>query len=479
MALPDFRLEVSPEELAPLAARLNELGYSEEFVRELMGTKDTSEMVGGQLPFYQRRCYDNGSPAALLVAFFLLGEGLTKEQLLDLLGAELTGVLVKCRAIVGFSGVFTCQVTLYPCQGRYFFTDFWYTVGQQPPGKIYEIGTDSYVLSRTTPRDSAKNTLDLCTGSGIHAILSASIAPATAVDINPRALEYTKINAALNSVQVETHLGDLYSCLEGQRKFDLITANPPFVPSPDPVVLIHRSPGESGEEVTEQIVAGLPQRLTDDGLLSMILEYPVIENDDYADRLERWLGQTSGWGIAVLWYIERPLGEYVVAHMGPVPSYRETFEKYLDSYRRHGIVAIRFASVFIKRLAPGTPNWKVTEGTVWPKFSIDSQIHDWLTCLTRYHDPNWSPDPDWTPRLSEYYLSVWRDWDDARGVLEPSVNNWIQPTPLDADETELLMRLKSGQRSVRELLAEWAEDGLEKETFYKVLRSVGLRRALV
>ena len=213
MALPDFKLNVDPSELAPLAARLSELNYTEATVRELLRIYDNGELVGDQIPYYQWMCESNPTALSTVVGFFLLGSGVPREQLESLLGAESISALKKCNALLCFDDVFTSQVTLYPCQGRYFFTDYWYTLGHQTRGKIYEIGTDSYVLARTTPRREQTKALDLCTGSGIHAILSAATCRSKAVDINPRALEYTKVNAALNSVECETYLGDLYLSL--------------------------------------------------------------------------------------------------------------------------------------------------------------------------------------------------------------------------------------------------------------------------
>jgi carbamoyltransferase len=480
MALPDFKLNVDPSELEPLAARLRELNYTETAVRNLLQLNDNGGLQGKQLPFYQWICESKPTDLSTLVGFFLLGSGVAAQELKRLIGIDLISALVKCNALLFFDDVFTSQVTLYPCQGRFFFTDYWYTIGHQTKGKIYEIGTDSYVLARTTPRQKNTNALDLCTGSGIHAIISAADCESKAVDINPRALDYTKANAALNSVECSTYLGDLFTALDSEESFDLITANPPFVPSPDPdVVLIHRSPGETGEEVSEKLVASLPERLNEGGLFSMILEYPVMEGDLYVDRLERWLGgDGTGWGIAVLWYTEKDLGLYIVQHIGPVDSYKETFCKYLESYQKHGITAIRFASVFIKRLPPGTPNWKAMEKAVWPKNNVVEDIAFWLDSLTTYNDPGWRPDPTWTPKISRYYKSFWRDWNDERGVMEISELNWIPSQILDADATELVMRLKPGDKTIAQLQSEWEDDGMDEASFLAALRAVGLIRAL-
>ena len=52
-----------------------------------------------------------------------------------------------------------------------------------------------------------------------------------ATDLNPRALDLARITFALNRTAVDLRLGDLYQPVAGER-FDLVTANPPYVMSP-------------------------------------------------------------------------------------------------------------------------------------------------------------------------------------------------------------------------------------------------------
>jgi methylase of polypeptide subunit release factors len=366
---------------------------------------------------------------------------------------------------------------VYPCLGRYIFTDQWVGTGNQEPGKVYELGTDSYVLARVTPRRRVEKALDLCTGSGVHAVMSGAEAKVSrAVDINPRALTYTRLNALANGVKCETFLGDLYSPVS-DLSYDLITANPPFVPSPDPTVLIHRSAGETGEEVPERLVAGLRDRLAPGGLFSMVLEHPVYTDETYLDRLERWVGETSGWGIAVLNFDECPAGQYIVRHVGS-ENYEETYNTYLQSYLKHGIQAVRFANVFIKRLDKNRPNFKAAQKCNWPNLSLVSQVEEWLDCLELFSDPGWSPDPQWRPELSPNYTSVWRDWNKARGVLELADHNWFQQEMLNTEETELIYSMKQGDLTVEELQSRWGATGKSEESFLATLRSLGARRAL-
>jgi len=74
------------------------------------------------------------------------------------------------------------------------------------------IGVDSRWLARACVRRPVSSALDLCTGSGIQALLAATHARrVTAVDINPRAVRCTRFNAqALDCHNLKVKEGDLY-----------------------------------------------------------------------------------------------------------------------------------------------------------------------------------------------------------------------------------------------------------------------------
>ena len=83
---------------------------------------------------------------------------------------------------------------------------------------------------QTMPQGAAA--LDLCTGSGILAITAAlrGADDVTAVDVSRRAVWTVRLNARLNGVRVKAVRGDLFDAV-GDRRFDAITSNPPYVPS--------------------------------------------------------------------------------------------------------------------------------------------------------------------------------------------------------------------------------------------------------
>jgi release factor glutamine methyltransferase len=92
--------------------------------------------------------------------------------------------------------------------------------------------------------------LDVFTGSGVLAVVAAKegAREVTAVDLAHRAVWNARLNARLNRVAVRVHRGNLFAPVAG-RRFDLILANPPYVPS-----------------ATAELPRGGPERAWDAGL---------------------------------------------------------------------------------------------------------------------------------------------------------------------------------------------------------------------
>lgn len=81
--------------------------------------------------------------------------------------------------------------------------------------------------------EAVGSVLDLCTGSGCLAIMAAmqfGEAKVDAVDLSPQALAVATRNLALHHLEdrIQLHEGDLFGPL-GQRRYDLIITNPPYV----------------------------------------------------------------------------------------------------------------------------------------------------------------------------------------------------------------------------------------------------------
>ncbi len=121
--------------------------------------------------------------------------------------------------------------------------------------------------------------LDLCTGSGCIAITVALERPrarVVAIDLSSEALGLARENAEALGARVELLQGDLYDPLPPDLRFDVIAANPPYVPSAEvpgltrelsyePVLALDG--GEEGLAVARRLVREAPAHLRPGGAL--------------------------------------------------------------------------------------------------------------------------------------------------------------------------------------------------------------------
>jgi release factor glutamine methyltransferase len=152
-------------------------------------------------------------------------------------------------------------------------------------------------LSRTRAVSLSMRALDLCTGSGCVAITLARERPTSMVfacDVSGDALAVARENALrLGAYNVAFRQGDLFSAVEPRRcagpvsgeradllrRFDVVTANPPYVPTGDLPSLMadvrDHEPrlalegGADGLAVVRRIVADAPARLVGGGVLAV------------------------------------------------------------------------------------------------------------------------------------------------------------------------------------------------------------------
>jgi release factor glutamine methyltransferase len=137
-------------------------------------------------------------------------------------------------------------------------------------------------LARTRACSMSMRALDLCTGGGCVAITLGRERPTasvTAVDVSDGALAVARANAMrLGAYNVALLRGDLFEGLEG-RTFDVVTANPPYVPSAEiaalaPDIREHEprlalDGGADGLDLVRRIVEEAPRFLAARGVLAV------------------------------------------------------------------------------------------------------------------------------------------------------------------------------------------------------------------
>jgi len=141
------------------------------------------------------------------------------------------------------------------------------------PG-VFRPRSDTWLLAgalRERPELPGGEVLDVCTGSGALAIAAAlgGARSVTAVDVSRRALLSVRLGARLNGVRVEARRGSLLSAVPG-RRFDVIVANPPYLPGGAPPgrgAGRHTEAGARGRVLLDRLIDAAPGHLRPGGVL--------------------------------------------------------------------------------------------------------------------------------------------------------------------------------------------------------------------
>jgi release factor glutamine methyltransferase len=143
------------------------------------------------------------------------------------------------------------------------------------PGVFRPI-SDSLMLAEAVRGWSGpgKRTLDVFTGSGVIAVAAGQAgAEAWAVDVSRRAVACARLNGALNGTRVRAVRGDMLAPV-ADRRFDLISANPPYVPGiePDDARGSARAweGGSDGRELLDRFLAEAPPLLAPGGRIAVV-----------------------------------------------------------------------------------------------------------------------------------------------------------------------------------------------------------------
>ncbi len=242
----------------------------------------------------------------VLVRLFLLPADVPDAALTRHLRGDELAALVRSGLVERRDGAVTSAFAMGAIDGIYFVTDTPATIAgarasrtASTPGAanalVMPAYLETYIFAQKTHRHPVESALDLCTGSGVHALLAARYARrVTASDISARAIAFARFNQELNAIaNVELAVGSVWEPVGG-RRFDRITANPPYQPDSR-----HR-PGENwwgagprGDGIVSRIVSGLDEHLTDDGELQMIAQLTTWEGSDVEQQMGAALGAAA------------------------------------------------------------------------------------------------------------------------------------------------------------------------------------------
>jgi methylase of polypeptide subunit release factors len=328
---------------AALGRTLRALAYDERAIETLLGEDGAAADIGESV-VYARRLPDDELGTAvrlLLLARPVRAAAFPAAAPLERLGlATRDGDLLVPRA------------RIVPTEGVYLAFDTFSRGEEDPPGWVASFSPTAYWLASLTPRRRVGRALDIGTGNGVHALLAARHATSVvATDVNPRALAFTRISAAVNGIEnVETRLGSLFEPVDGET-FDLITCNAPYVISPERRWQ-YRDGGLPGDELSRRVVTSAAEHLAEDGFASVLVSWLAESADEPDEHVHRWL-DGSGCDAWVLGLSGSDPVDHAAGwneHLAPDPdAYERVIDEWADYFAELGAEWITEGGVVMRR----------------------------------------------------------------------------------------------------------------------------------
>ncbi len=349
------------EGVVRVRAALDAAGYTRDNVQRALGTDQHHLAQPGEVVVFERRI-SGRTPLETLMRLFLIGSSVAPADV----EASLPGIHVEELERLGFvetsGGGVRSTMRIIPhgdiviaCDRNYYGDP----VGHEAD-VVGGVTSPATLLADLTVRKQAGSALDLGTGGGIQAILLANHCKrVVAADINPRALDFAELNACLNRVEnVELRQGSWFEPVDGER-FDIVTANPPYVMSPDSTFL-YRDSGMPVDSLCRQLVRDMPAYLEEGGFGHILISWALKKDQEWSQPLRRWLQGLPCDAWLLHYLTDDPLTQAAKWNRPgmdlDLADYGAALDRWTDYYDREGIEEIAFGAVIMRRRSGGS-NW--------------------------------------------------------------------------------------------------------------------------
>lgn len=372
--------------------------YTVDGCLEALGPIAYSALSRNESVAASRAVRPDDSPVASLIKLFVLQESIDRSaaaRALPLDEALAGGLLSEDRA----DGTVRAKVDIRPYGES--DVDWWLVsdlgaglvTGHSAPMRpdyVLGVGGASTTLAQLTVREPVERALDVGTGCGVQALhLSRHATEIVATDVNPRALEFARLTAALSLAEgasrIDLRSGDLFEPVRGSR-FDLVVSNPPFVISPESAQgagrFIYRDASLPGDELCRLFLEQVPQLLAEDGYCQILANWLHVEGVDWRERVAPWVRGTGcdAWVVqrevqdpaeyAELWL--RDSGDY------GKPKYVERYQAYLDYFAANRIEAVGFGWITLRASGADVPVIRLEELTGHIDQPLGALVPDWF-----------------------------------------------------------------------------------------------------
>jgi methylase of polypeptide subunit release factors len=269
-----------------LGDALRHVSYDETAIEDLLG-EDAWSTALEDVPVHERRLPQ--SPLATAIRLFFLELPVPTRDAERTLGGRAVEALGR-TGLAKVASEVSPQARIAPVDSLLLASDRLSTnPTDDPPDYVSTYSPTARLCDFLTPRPEVERALDVGTGSGVQALLAAKHSThVVATDVNPRALAFTELNAALSGLDnVECRRGSLFEPVAGER-FDLVTCNAPFVVSPE-TRWTYRDGALGGDELSERIVRTAVQHLTEGGFATLCVSWLGQNADAPDERVVEWV----------------------------------------------------------------------------------------------------------------------------------------------------------------------------------------------
>jgi methylase of polypeptide subunit release factors len=311
------------------------------------------------------------------------------------------------------------------------------TANRVGPEHVLGISSASTSLAQLTVREPVGRALDLGTGCGVQSLhLAGHAGHVVATDVNRRALAMTRLNAALNQVEVDVREGSLYEPVSTEA-FDLVVTNPPFVVSPGTgELLVYRDSGLPGDEMVRRVVTGAPAHLAPGGVAQVLANWVHVDGRPWEERLTGWL---TGTGCDA-WVVQREVADpaqYVELWLRDAghdrsPDYLQRYDAWLGWFEEQGVTGIGFGWINLHR-TEREPMLRLEE---WP-YDVEQPLGPEVAAWTARND-------ELTSLTDDELLS-------ARWILRSDVRQETVGAPGAEDPEVIVVRQQRGMRRARQV----------------------------
>ncbi|MBI1815014.1 MAG: methyltransferase [Deltaproteobacteria bacterium] len=331
--------------LRELAVHLRAAKYTPDALAERLGIRVPDDIGPLNHAAAIERLRDDTSAAATLTRLFFLEVDESPGHVLD---APTQDAMRAAGLLRTRHRRITPRLRLDPIGDQWLLSDLRFrspdprALGLPAGDPVYPPSSDSLLLRDAVVCPDANRVLDLCTGSGVQALsVAVHCRDVVAVDVSARAAAMTRANAALNCVtNIEVRVGDLYGPVAGER-FDLVMANPPFVPSPYRRGPAYHSGGPTGARVLKRIVAGLAEVLQPAGRFFAVSHLALRDRETAADVVRPWFGNFPGRALALVLErgsaIDLAAAQALFALNAGLAAYAAEVHRWVAYLRRHRV----------------------------------------------------------------------------------------------------------------------------------------------